>query len=253
MKKVFKNQLIVVLFLFFSSITAYAQTKILLMGNSYIYSDANRYTVNFLKNMISANNKNAVITTHFAGGKNLTYLWSTVKWNKDLGISISGKQLIANNNFDVVVFQGHTNDILSTAALIEFENQVSNYNSSIRAKGGKPMLFGIWGTDSTNATKGIYGYSRNAHSAYLEQANKFSMEYTPTGLGQMEAYTDYGSLLFRDPIHSSKLSSYLMACSLYISIFSSSPVGFPPPAGITAGDASYMQNLAVRLFNQYGK
>lgn len=79
----------------------------------------------------------------------------------------------------------------------------------------------------------------------MEMAEVFDVEVSPAGMVWKVFMDTYPSVnLFNaDGIHAMPNGSYLLACAIYSSIFTKSPVGKYVPADVNTTEASNMQNL----------
>jgi hypothetical protein len=123
-----------------------------------------------------------------------------------------------------------------------FKDQVRFFNTEIRAKSGRPVLFMAWAYARLNWI--TMSTLAQAHKAIGQE---LSIPVAPVGLAMDASLAGRPTMAMLGPDneHETLQGAYLAACVLYATIYGETPEGASyVPAGITADEAAFLQRVA---------
>lgn len=238
-----KNFLILVFFIFSVEAIAQQTKKVLFLGNSYT-------NVNNLPGMLSsiATSLGDVLIhdNNTPGG----YTFNAHSTNATTITKIN------SNNWDYVVLQEQSQ--LPSFSPTQVANDVYPYADSLNRmiqendSCTRTMFYMTWGRKNGDASNCAFytpvctyaGMQARLRASYLEMANDLDAEVSPVGAVWKKFRTDFPlvELYNPDESHPSIHGTYLAACTFYASIYHASPIGAFVPVGISAQEASDIQN-----------
>lgn len=145
---------------------------------------------------------------------------------------------IERGGWDVVVLSQGPSTLPESRADLLKEAQI--FAERIRAVGARPALYGVWPEEAR-----LYAFDWGIAN-YHDAAEAIDGLLFPAALAWKTAWqTDPAFPLYGpDRFHPSRLGSYQAALVIYAELRDKSPVGLPPPEGITAEQASLAQRVA---------
>ncbi len=174
-------------------------------------------------------------------------------------MTISGGQLpehraglpamLASENWDVVVLQGHSRGPIEPETAAAFRQAARDYAGLIRARGAEPVFFMTWAyTDKPEMTALL-------DAAYTGIGEELGARVVPVGLAFARATAERPDIALRtaDARHPSLAGSYLAACTFFAALQGRSPQGIEYTAGLDLEVAAYLQQLAWQTVDDYSK
>ncbi len=223
--------------------------RVLFVGNSYLYYNDSLH--NHLRRMVEAADpelgdaleyKSATI-----GGSSL--LHHHVEWLTTPG------QIGVEEPFEVVVLQDHSAAALSEAREADFRQGVAQHNATIRARGGRTVLY------MTHAYAEEHRLAspdniRRIEALHTEVGAEIGALVIPVGLAFEAALLRDPSLRLhnlQDHSHPSLLGTYLAAATVYASLYGRSPVGNSYDAwrAVDPAVARFLQEVAHETVEDY--
>jgi len=241
MRKIFL--LIVILTATYSD--AQTTKKVCFLGNSYTYVND---LPGLVGNLASAAGNTLVKDQNTPGGYTLAGHSTNV-------ISLTK---IAANTWDYVVLQDQSQmpSFPYAQTSVDVFPKAKILSDSIRAANvcAIPLFYNTWGReigdsqwDSINTFEKM---NNRLYIAYDQMVEDNNGKLAPVGIGfrhvsdAMSTVLSHSDLYAADGSHPSIHGSYLAACFFYYSIFDDSPLGNTyHPSGMTALEASYLQNV----------
>lgn len=247
----FKNLLLVISLIYFSTIIFAQEKSVLFIGNSYTYFNESVPTT-FKK--IAESLGEEVTTEMIAPGG---YRFSNHCTNQ------ATLDLINSRNWDYVVLQEQSQ--LPSFPPAQVANEVYPYAASlcntIRQNDicSQIIFFMTWGHKNGDASNCPYyeplcsyeGMQWRLRQSYVELAEDNQAWVSPVGMAfaQIRQSNPEIELYSSDNSHPSAYGTYLAACTFYSTIFHKSPVGATYISqGIEANEAQILQNTAWNIF-----
>lgn len=159
------------------------------------------------------------------------------------------RAMVASDNWDVVVLQGHSTVAEMKFASEQFKKTARRFDEVIRARGAQTAFFMTWAyTGRPEMTVPL-----SAH--YTEIGNELGALVVPVGLAFERATDTHPDIALRhaDRRHPTRAGSYLAACVFYAALFQRSPVGLAYDAGLSSDNAAALQAIAWSTTNGYFK
>lgn len=243
-----RNLTFFLLFIFCSVVHSQETKKVLFLGNSYT-------AVNNLPSLVSS------IATSL--GDVLIYDSNTPGGYTFNGHSTNTTSIakINSNNWDYVVLQEQSQ--LPSFPPAQVANDVYPYADSLNRmilendSCTRTMFYMTWGRKNGDASNCPFytpvctydGMQGRLRASYLEMANDLDAEVSPVGAVWKKFRTDFPlvELYNPDESHPSIHGSYLAACTFYASIYHKSPIGAFVPVGVSAQEASDIQNTVENI------
>jgi len=224
-KAIFTLLLLVVATLSFSQADRSDTTKVLFIGNSYTYFNS---SPELLKGLAKERFPNQVVETQLIsqGGMTLERHW---KENRAL-------QAIKSKDWDYVVLQEQSK--LGMRVIVDNETHFGQtdlffayarkFDAEIKKSNAKTVFFMTWSTEGKPKEQGILTH------AYTSIAKELGAILAPVGLAWDKIRNnDQVDLYFVDGSHPSPQGSYLVATTIFATLFGESPVNL---SGKISGD-----------------
>jgi hypothetical protein len=211
--------------------------KILFVGNSFTYYNNSLH--NHYRRLVAAGN-------HTFSKKSRARI-----------MTISGGHLpehaggfatmVASEDWDVVVMQGHSLGPISEATAADFQQAARDYAAIVRESGARPVFFMTW------AYTGKPEMTAKLDAAYSGIGAELDAQVVPVGLAFAAVTKERPDIALRiaDARHPTLAGTYLAACTFYATLFAESPEGLEYTAGLDAGVASYLQRVAWKTVSDY--
>lgn len=220
--------------------------KILLTGNSFTYkgtpNDTNGPAQVFVR-LAEEGGHDVDLTGTYIGGSVLSQ-----HWNDSNGIN--PRDELETGEYDLHIIGG--------GASGTFDTNFDRFADLAEANGTDVMLYGLWVPDwMADATSD--GLTARIHNQYTEAALRNDGYYSPNGIAYRDVYDqitakagDNGQtaedLLTYDNIHASPYGAYLVAMTLYATVFGEKAPTTWRPSGISNADAKIAQDAAWDAF-----
>ena len=156
-------------------------------------------------------------------------------------------KMLAARDWDVVVLQGHSREALDERMAEGFTSTAREFAGIIRSKDSEPVLFMTWAYASQP------GMTARLAEAYAKLGGKLGLRVVPVGLAFEQAGKDIPglSLYVPDGIHPTMEGTYLAASVFYAALFGASPLDIDYDAGLDAGLARQLREVAWRTVRKY--
>jgi len=159
------------------------------------------------------------------------------------------QHVIALDDWDVVVMQGHSLGPISEATAEPFRGTARKFARIARDHGTRPVFFMTW------------AYTRRPEmTAKLDEAysgigRELNAQVVPVGLAFATVTTERPDLDLRiaDARHPSLAGTYLAACTFFAALYGQSPEGLDYDAGLGEETANYLQRVAWQTVKDYEK
>jgi hypothetical protein len=158
---------------------------------------------------------------------------------------------ISSQAWNTVVLQDQSENPASpTSRQSEMFPAATQLTSMIRGDGAEPMFFLTWGHQSGWPEDGIPTYldmQAAVDQGYLEIAAKLSVPIAPVGAAWQSANAEQANaqLWQGDGVHPTVTGTYLAACVFFAAIFHRTPAGLTYRDGLSAAEASALQQVAA--------
>jgi hypothetical protein len=221
-------------------------TKILFVGNSYIYVNDLPKTI---KDLAISKGDSIIYTTQAIGGATAQSLWNTPA-------VISS---IAQGGWDYVVLQCQSQEPAFPPSQVASDTYpfVKKLDSLVQATNScaETLFFMTWGRKNGDAANAAFypiigtydGMQGRLRESYLMFAQDFTASVVPVGVAWKNVRAQYPTieLYNADESHPSIYGTYLAACVFYSSIFHKAATGASfITTGISTTDATSLQNIA---------
>lgn len=219
----------------FSS-NAFAQTRILFIGNSFTYYNDG---LDICLKRFCDSSKVSVITAKAAqGGYTLEQHWNDT----------ASRSALANNTWDYVILQEQSERPITNRDT--FFTYAKLLDSEIKRGGAKTVLLMTWSYLSKIDSSAM---TNNLAEAYTTLGTSIGALVVPAGLAWKSAYDSTTMTLYVDDKHPTPNGTYLVTCSIFARLFGVTPVGcsFDTAWGILGKDAQYLQSVAWRIEETY--
>ena len=212
-----------------------ATTRILFVGNSLTFWNDGLYV--HLERFAASAKPSVSVTTgrSVVPGAFLKSLW----------LREEPRQAIATGNYDVVVLQ----EDLPETTVDDFQAHARLFVAAARKAGARPVLLMAWAYGRLGWIT-MDGIAR----AHREAAAELNVDVAPVGLAWQRASERRPALTLYAPDreHPSLHGTYLATAVVYAVVFARNPTGLPyTPAGVAAGDAQFLQNIAWETLQPY--
>ncbi|MCH9694186.1 MAG: hypothetical protein K0U72_06725 [Gammaproteobacteria bacterium] len=148
--------------------------------------------------------------------------------------------VVAADDWDVVVLQGHSLGPIGETTAAEFRDAARDYAAIIREHGGRPAFFMTW------AYTGKPEMTAQLDTAYTAVGRELDAEVVPVGLAFETVTSERPDIALRtaDAKHPTLAGTYLAACTFFATLHQSTPEGLSYTADLTPEDATYLQRVA---------
>lgn len=155
--------------------------------------------------------------------------------------------MVASEDWDVVVMQGHSKGPISEETAEPFRQAARKYSAIARQYGAEPALFMTW------AYAGQPEMTQQLDDAYTAIGKELDAKVVPVGLAfaRVTAARPDIALRIADNRHPTLEGTYLAACTFYAALFDRSPRGLSYTAGLDAHVAEYLQSAAWTTVSEY--
>ena len=157
------------------------------------------------------------------------------------------RQQLRNDDWDIVVLQGHSLGPISENTAEPFREAARSYASDIRADGAEPVFFMTW------AYSGIPEMTQELDDAYTAIGAELDAQVVPVGraFANSLAARPELNLVVPDRKHPTLAGTYLAACTFFAALHGETPVGVDYTAGLNEDDARFLQQVAWDSWQEY--
>ena len=237
-----------------TSYTGTPPKSILFVGNSFFYYNNSMHSqVLGLARAADAANKDAYryssVTISGSG-----FDWHDVdSYFKNIGkySFVGDNEIVFNkfkNPFDAAILNDCSQCPIHPKLKATFHQYAKKHSDTVRKHGAQPVFFMTW------AYKDKPEMTEQLAEEYTIAGNKNKVLVIPAGLAFAKAISKRPELEFYKPDkrHPSALGTYLAACTIYASIYGTSPAGLSYKApGIDEAMATFLQNVAWETVQEY--
>lgn len=148
--------------------------------------------------------------------------------------------MLAAQDWDVVILQGHSLGPISEATAASFRQAARDFSALIRKHNAQPVFFMTW------TYTGAPEMTAQLDAAYTEIGRQLGAQVAPIGLAFATVTEQRPDIMLRiaDAKHPTLAGTYLAACTFFATLFNQSPEGLEYSAGLNAKDAAYLQSVA---------
>ena len=157
------------------------------------------------------------------------------------------KQILLSRDWDVVVLQGQSRELLDENTATGFKSTARIYSEAIRSRGAEPVLFMTWAyADKPKMTVQLANEFRRL-------GRKLDVPVIPVGLAFEQALEDIPGVVLHDPDqrHPSLEGTYLAAAVFYAALYGKSPVLLNYSAGLDENIARQLRQTAWQTVKKY--
>lgn len=215
-------------------------TRILFIGNSYIYANDLPGTLTALA---AAGGDPIESETAAQGGWRLA----------DHAASSRTLSQLTSSDWDYVILQEQSQiPSVEQARTSQMFPAVRDLVKKTEAVGAKPILFVTWGHRNGSPQSGLNTYARmqaEIDLGYMRIARELGSRVAPVGYVWAEVMKQYPDInLWQDDgSHPSGQGTYLAACVFYAVIFGRSPQGLSYHGNLSADSAQLLQSIAAEV------
>jgi len=213
--------------------------KVLFVGNSFTYYNNSLHKhyrmLTWSSGLFTAENSRARIKT-ISGGHLPEH---------DGGF----QHVLAGDEWDVVVLQGHSLGPISESTAEPFRQAARKFAKIAREQGTRPVFFMTWAyTAEPEMTARL-------DKAYTEIGRELDADVVPVGLAFATVTIERPELDLRtaDARHPTLAGTYLAACTFFAALYGQSPEGLEYDAGLGQATSSYLQKVAWDTVQRYAK
>ncbi len=157
--------------------------------------------------------------------------------------------VLAGDDWDVVVLQGHSLGPISEKTAEPFRRTARKFARIARDRGTRPVFFMTWAySDRPEMTAEL-------DEAYSGIGRELDATVVPVGLAFATVTAGRPELALRtaDARHPTLAGTYLAACTFFAVLLGQSPEGLDYDAGLGAETAQYLQRVAWQTAQSYAK
>ena len=157
------------------------------------------------------------------------------------------ENVLAAEDWDVVVMQGHSLGPISEDTAEPFREAARNFAGFAREQGTRPVFFMTW------AYTGNPEMTALLDKAYTDIGRELDAEVVPVGLAFEKVTTERPDISLRteDARHPSRAGTYLAACTFFAALYQQTPEGLDYDAGLGEETAMYLQKVAWQTVQGY--
>lgn len=213
--------------------------KVLFVGNSFTYYNNSLHShfrrLTYASGLFTSENSRARIKT-ISGGHLPEH---------DGGF----QPVLAGDDWDVVVLQGHSLGPISEDTAEPFRRTARKFARIARDRGTRPVFFMTW------AYTGRPEMTEQLDEAYTAIGRELDAQVVPVGLAFAAASDERPELALRtsDKRHPSLAGTYLAACTFFAALYGQSPEGLDYDAGLGEETALYLQRVAWEAVQTYAR
>ena len=212
-------------------------TSILFVGNSFTFYNNAIYT--HLRKLLVA---------EAPSNRERIFLKSMTISGALLSDHIGGlRQLLLSRNWDVVVLQGQSRELIDDDTAPGFKSTARVYSEAIRSRGAEPVLFMTWAySDQPKMTAKLANQFRRL-------GKKLDVMVIPVGLAFEQALEKIPGLVLHDQDrrHPSLEGTYLAAAVFYAALYGKSPADLGYDAGLDVSLARQLRQVAWQTVLNY--
>ena len=159
------------------------------------------------------------------------------------------EHVLAGDDWDVVVLQGHSLGPISEGTAEPFRQAARRFAALAREQGTRPVFFMTW------AYKGRPEMTAKLDEAYTGIGAELDAQVVPVGLAFARVTAERPDIGLRiaDARHPSMAGTYLAACTFFAALYGQSPEGLDYDAGLSEELASYLQRSAWETVTAYAE
>jgi hypothetical protein len=208
--------------------------NILFVGNSFTYYNNSLH--NHVRKMMQAGD-------HEVGRTRIM----TISGGKLSEHAAALPAMVASEDWDVVILQGHSLEAVEAESVPEFRQAVRDHNRVIRESGAETVLFMTW------ARTHLPEQTMSLNDNYTSTGNEAESLVVPVGLAFEKSTHQKNSIALRiaDRRHPTLAGTYLAACTFYAALLGESPVGNSYSAGLDEQTAATLQQIAWETVTDY--
>lgn len=208
--------------------------NILFVGNSFTYYNNSLH--NHFRRMMQAGD-------HEVGRTRIM----TISGGKLSEHAAALPAMIATEDWDVVILQGHSLEPVEAKSVPEFRQAVRDHDRVIRESGAETVLFMTW------ARTHLPGQTAPLNENYTSAGNETRSLVVPVGLAFAKSTSQKIGIALRiaDRRHPTLAGTYLAACTFYAALFGETPVGNSYTAGLDEKTAATLQKIAWETVTDY--
>jgi poly(3-hydroxybutyrate) depolymerase len=157
------------------------------------------------------------------------------------------EKVMAAEDWDVVVMQGHSLGPISEDTAEPFRDAAREFSAFAREQGTRPAFFMTWAYAERPEMTALLD------EAYTDIGRELDAEVVPVGLAFARATADRPDIALRiaDKSHPSRAGTYLAACTFFAAFYQQSPEGLDYKAGLDDDVATYLQQVAWQTVQDY--
>lgn len=157
------------------------------------------------------------------------------------------ERMVASENWDVVIMQGHSLGPISEETAEPFRDAAREFAGVAREHGVRPVFFMTW------AYTGKPEMTAKLDKAYSDVGRALGAEVVPVGLAFAKVTSERPDLALRiaDARHPTLAGTYLAACTFFAALHDQSPQGISYDAGLGTETAEYLQTVAWETLKAY--
>jgi len=157
--------------------------------------------------------------------------------------------VLAGDDWDVVVLQGHSLGPISEDTAEPFQSTARKFARIARAQGTRPVFFMTW------AYTGRPEMTAKIDKAYTAIGRELDAQVVPVGLAFATVTAERPEIELRiaDARHPTMAGTYLAACTFFAALYAQSPEGLDYDAGLGEETARYLQQVAWQTVKTYAK
>ncbi len=157
------------------------------------------------------------------------------------------ERILAGDDWDVVVLQGHSLGPIGEATAGPFRQAARDFAGMARARGARPVFYMTW------AYSGQPGMTTLLDEAYTDIGRELGAEVVPVGLAFARVTDERPDIELRidDARHPTMAGTYLAACVFFAALYGQSPEGLDYDAGLPPDTAAYLQRVASETVEAY--
>ena len=225
--------------------------NILLIGNSFSYYNDMNAPNGILKKIIASAGYNVNVTAVYKGGY---YLRQFLDANDEYGKQVLAK-LKSNVKYDIVVIQEQSANPIANPG--DFYKSCREFKQLTDANGGRLYLYATWGYKAGHSSLKTYGTSSADMEAKLRAAYAaIGEELGVTVINAGAAFTLSSSknpridLYHTDLKHPSEAGSYLIAYTIYGTVFGEDPAELDYNGSLTAETGAALRAAASQILKE---
>jgi len=157
------------------------------------------------------------------------------------------EHMVASEDWDVVIMQGHSLGPISEATAEPFRDAARKFAGIARKYDARPVFFMTW------AYTGKPEMTARLDKAYSDIGRELGAQVVPVGLAFARVTTERPALALRiaDARHPTLAGTYLAACTFFAALHGQSPQGLAYDAGLGEVTAAYLQQMAWETVQAY--